>query len=84
MAALAGDDPQVAGVAQARAVAHERLLGLVLGLHHHDRAVELAGAHQAAAERLLHVAAQAGADVAGDLDALVGLYAQLLDGGAVV
>ena len=76
MAPLPGDQPEVAGVAQAGAVADERLLGLVLGLDQDDRAVELAGAHQAAADGLLDVAPQAGADVAGDLDALLGLHAR--------
>ena len=71
MSPLAGDHPQVAGVAQAGAVADERLLGLVLGLHQHDRAVELAGAHEAAADGLLHVAPEPGTDVARDLDALI-------------
>ena len=53
VAALAGDHPEVAGVAQAGPVAHERLLGLVLGLHQHDRAVELAGADEPAPEASL-------------------------------
>ena len=51
VAALAGDHPQVAGVAQPGPVAHERLLGVVHRVHGHHRAVEVARANQAAAER---------------------------------
>ena len=80
---LAGDHPEVAGVAQAGAVADEGLLGLVLGLHEHDRAVQQAGFDQPAADRLLDVAAQAGAHVARDLHPLLGPHAQFLHRRAV-
>ena len=83
MSPFTGDEPQVTGVAQPRAVADERLLGVVLALDEHDRAVQLARAHEPAAERILDVAAQPDADVAGHLDALVGLHAELLDRGPV-
>jgi hypothetical protein len=78
-----GDDPQVAGVTQAGAVADEQLLGLVLGLGQHDRAVQLPRADQSAADRVLDVPAQAGAHVACDLDPLAGCHAELLDRGPV-
>src|SRR3954447_12590478 len=53
VAALAGEDPEVAGVAQPGAVVDERLLALLARLDHDDRAVELAGPHQAAAQHVL-------------------------------
>src|SRR4051794_30304952 len=83
VAALAGQDPEVARVAHPRAVLGEAVLALLERLDHHDRAVHVAGAHQPSAERLLDVAPQGRAHVAGHLDALVGLHAQLLDDGAV-
>src|SRR4051794_2650615 len=83
LAALGGDQPQVAGVAQARPVALEDLLRLLERLDHHDCPVELARAHQAAPEHVLDVPAQAGADVADDLDALGGLDPELLYHAAV-
>ena len=83
MAALAGDEPETARVAQARAVLVEDPLGLFERLDQDDRAVELAGLHEAAAKGVLDVLAQARAHVALYLDALVGLDPQLLDSGAV-
>ena len=56
MAALAGDQPQVAGVAQPGPVGGQGLLGLLGRLHEHDRGVQLAGPDQAAPDRLLDVA----------------------------
>jgi len=44
-----------------------------------DRAIELAGAHQAAAERALHVATQSRAHIARDFDTLIRLDAKLLN-----
>jgi hypothetical protein len=75
VAALAGDHPEVAGVAQAGAVADERLLRLVLRLHEDDRAVQGARLDEPAADGLLHVAPEARAHVPGDLDALIPRYA---------
>ena len=83
MPPLAGDQPHVARVADAGAVAVQDLLGLVNRFHQDDRAVELAGADQPAPGRRLHVAPQARADVAHDLHAIAVAYAQLLDGGAM-
>src|SRR4051812_11464591 len=82
-AALAGEDPEVAVVADPRAVFREGRAALLERLDHHHGAVELTGAHQAAPDRVLEVAAEAGAHVAGHLDPLIGLHAELLDGTSV-
>src|SRR5690606_15125814 len=83
VSALAGDRPEIAGVLDPGPVPDERLLGIVERLDEHDRAVELAVAHQAAADRLLDAVAQARPDVADDLDPLALGDAELADGVAV-
>src|SRR3954451_10737411 len=64
--ALAGEDPEVAGVAHPRAVLRERPRALLERLDHHHGAVELARADETAADRVLEVTAQRCPDVARD------------------
>src|SRR5436190_10817426 len=81
--ALPGDEPDVAGVAQPRPVASEQLLRVLDRLDQGDRSIDLARFDEAAPELLAQLAAQGRADVAADLQPLVGLDRELLDGRAV-
>src|SRR5437763_11930467 len=62
--ALPRDHPDVAGVAQPRAVAREQLVALLDRLHEHDHAVELAGFDEPAPDRLADLTPQRRAHVA--------------------
>src|SRR5919109_5315141 len=79
VAPLSSDHPEIAGVTDPGAVPQQRLFCLFLRFHEHDRAVELARAHETATEGLLDVAPQPRTHVARDLDALIRLDSKLLD-----
>ncbi|GAC1319293.1 MAG: hypothetical protein NVSMB25_09880 [Thermoleophilaceae bacterium] len=83
MAALARDQPQIAGVTQSGAIEVEHPLRVPERLDHHDRAVEVAGPDKTAADRVLEVTAQAWPHIAGHLDTLLGRNPELLDRAAV-